>query len=321
MNRYYAATRERLWPILLFKIAKTQEIESQTESHLRLLRDTARRLIKLPTLDAPKTLTKHVQDWGKLLQRQANFYEESLRRREWDQPEASTSSFIGQLIGFVFEINKPAPKPKPGLAVFQKEAIKLSDEAARMEAILERLGAELLENFQPALYAWFNVWTGQDHKVPADSGMVTSPEQLETLLTKLPGGKQLSSFDLYRSSEESLTIVGSISEGFVFQRLNAAGSTFEFSTTEDYPLADSRRPSPLRPAFSKTKRIGMLRSSGSQTRLPHKHRTGYRIRCSVRPEAKKAFVDYQGLLDFHMKVPTRRWPNPPQLITRIRRKK
>lgn len=239
MNTYYATIRERLWPVFLFKVNKTREIGPQIDHHLHRLRDTARRLIKLPASGVPKAFVKHVEDWAKLLQQQANFYEEALRRRAWDQPEPPRSSFMGELIGTLLGHKPSAPKPRPGLAAFQKEALKLSDEAARMESALERLGAELLDGFQPSLYAWFNLWTGQNQEAPTASGMGVTAEQLEGLLTQLPGGKQLSSLDLHRSSEERLTIAGSIAEGFAFQRLDSSGSGYEYSATDDHSLAET----------------------------------------------------------------------------------
>lgn len=146
---------------------------------------------------------------------------------------------MGELIGSLLGLKPSAPKPQPGLAAFQREALKLSGEAARMEAGLERLGAELLDGFQPSLYAWFNLWTGQKQEAPTASGMGATAERLEGLLTQLPGGNQLSSLDLHRSSEERLTIAGSIAEGFAFQRLDSSGSGYEYSATSDHSPAET----------------------------------------------------------------------------------
>lgn len=235
-RKFYAEARSRLWPVLLFKVDRRKNVAPQLECHRALLQKTARQLLKLPTTDIPKPLVKHVEDWAKLLQRQAAFHDEGLRHRFWEQPEDSTGSIISELLKAFFGSPKAPPGEKPGLARFQKGAITLSNEVERMEAILERLGIEHIEGYDPRDYAWYTLWVGSDEDEPRASGMGVADGVLRDLLGRLPGGRQVSNLYLHTNSHDRLSICGSPAEGFAFQRLNLSGSGYEYSKAGGCPL-------------------------------------------------------------------------------------
>lgn len=241
---YYRKVRGMIWPLLVQRTAMDCPISPQMMTRAKEHQRVAKQLLRLPTEGAPATLVRHVEAWAKHLQVAPAFYEEAESLAYYDPPEVSEESkepgLLGMIAGTILllaasktmeGIEKSSRRQKIRLstqiAAYEKRAGKRMDERDRLEATLERLGADNVQGFRRRDFHWLQRWTGEVKLLPDETVLGPGDEEIERQLRSLPNqGKGLSNVEIYPTSEEYLVVYVISRDRFGFGRLERNANLF-----------------------------------------------------------------------------------------------
>lgn len=255
---YYRKVREILWPLLLTRVDTTEPLTPQMRKRATDEQKAAMQLLRLPTGDAPKAIVHHVEAWAKHLQAGQEHYGRAETLGLFDSPEEpqerTEPGLIGTFVGGFFKTlaaeafgikssSKGSPSPvgptQAQLDSHQKKAKRWKEERDRLEAALERVGADHVRDYRARDYFQLSRWTGEEEALPTLRVMGPTDKMLREQLATLPGGKQLSVIELYPRSAEYFAVNGAANEGFAFHYLDRVTGESSHSKQEDFSLADA----------------------------------------------------------------------------------
>jgi len=259
---YYLQVRGILWPVLMGRVDKTKALREQVFAIAANENKAAKKLLRLPTGGAPAALVRHAEAWAKHLQG----YEEIIRSAdaldlfEPDDEEGSESHrdsepglirtavggflavFLHDALGLSSRSGSSTPAERASASAFsahQKRAQKYSDERTRLEALLERAGADHVPDLQARDSIRLLRWAEKEELHPKQAIMGPTDAEVEEQLSLLPGGDQLSVVELFPRSDEYLSVFGAVDEGFTFRYDDkTTGCTME-SAEDGLPLAET----------------------------------------------------------------------------------
>lgn len=254
---YYSKIRSILWPILVFRVNHDQPLAPQIRFRAEIQQKAAKALLRLPTGGAPEKLVRHVDTWAKHLQAGQAIFEETEALGLFDESAASEEvekpGLVRRIAGMLFPLLAPhtfeaiqkvdrrnAARESAQVAALEKRMAKRKEERDRLEAVLERLGADLVPDFRNQNYFWGQRWEGsRDLNVPAETFLGVSRKRLEGQLKVLPGGDGLSNVEIFPSSDVRFAIIGSVEEGFALGHIDRTNGECHQSAREDYSLKEA----------------------------------------------------------------------------------